>query len=55
MQINFQNWRVTLEKVFLKISKIHVKKPVLKSFLNKAAGYWPATLLNRVCDTSSFL
>ena len=41
--------------VFLKISQIYRKKPVLKSLFKKVAGPWPTTLLKKKATTQVFL
>ena len=42
-------------KRVLKVSQIHEKTYVLKSLFNKAAGPWPATLLEEDYNASIFL
>ena len=44
-----------MEKVFLKISQIHVKTYALKSLFNKAAAPWPPTLIKRDSNANVFL
>ena len=46
---------VFLKKVFLKISQIHSKTPVLESLFNKVDDFRPATLFKWNSSTSVFL
>ena len=53
---NFKSshWRCFANKVFLKISQISKKKPVLESLLNKVAGLHPCNFIKKILQHTYF-
>ena len=47
--------RCSVKKMFLEISKVHRKTPMLESLFNKVAGLRPVTLLKRDSNIGVFL